>query len=112
MLELMLDSELVLSLDYCASALRFQISNWLKRFYVTVDVSGGYTASILEAMRHSILMSKCLQMQDPDYKPLTYKDVFYLGTLGGAEGNLKPVQQFFSQILILNLIIPMKLNIL
>lgn len=50
------------------------------------DVSGGYTASILEAMRHSILMSKCLKMKDPDYEPLSYKEVFYLGTLGGAEG--------------------------
>jgi len=49
------------------------------------DVSGGYSASILEAMRHAILTSKCIKMQDPSYEALTYKDVFYLATLGGAE---------------------------
>jgi len=48
------------------------------------DVSGGYSSSILEAMRHAILTSKTIRMTNPDYVALTYKDVFHLATLGGA----------------------------
>jgi guanine deaminase len=53
---------------------------------IFADVSGGYSPSILDAMRHAILMSKAVGMSDSDYVPLNYKDVFHLATLGGAAG--------------------------
>jgi len=49
------------------------------------DVSGGYSASILEAMRHTIMTAKCLAIEGKDYEPLTYREALYLATLGGAE---------------------------
>jgi len=49
------------------------------------DCSGGYSPSILESMRHAILNSKFMAMQDPTYAPLSYMDVIYLATLGGAQ---------------------------
>ncbi|CAG7713642.1 unnamed protein product [Allacma fusca] len=52
------------------------------------DVSGGYSPSILEAMRHAILASKVLNItsnSSNEHVPLMYKEVFYLATLGGAE---------------------------
>ena len=53
------------------------------------DLSAGYSPSILEAMRHAVLTSKVLKVQSSgDYEPLSYKDAFYLATLGGAEGKL------------------------
>jgi cytosine/adenosine deaminase-related metal-dependent hydrolase len=56
-------------------------------FFFISDISGGYTASILEQMRIAILMSKCLKMKDPTgVDPLSYKEVFYFATLGGAHG--------------------------
>jgi len=53
------------------------------------DVSGGYSSSIIEAMRHAIITSKVIAMKDPNYKPLDFKDVFYLATLGGSQGYWK-----------------------
>jgi len=66
------------------------------------DISGGYTASLLEEMRLAIIMSKCLKMKDATYEPLTYREVFYFATLGGANalaigdkvGNFKVGKQF------------------
>jgi guanine deaminase len=49
------------------------------------DVSGGYSSSILEAMRHAFMMSKCVNMAQTDLKPLSYGELFYLATLGGAQ---------------------------
>jgi guanine deaminase len=49
------------------------------------DCSGGYSSSILETMRHAIISSKCMKIQDPSYEQLTYKDVIFLATLGGAQ---------------------------
>ncbi|CAG7729671.1 unnamed protein product [Allacma fusca] len=50
------------------------------------DVSGGYSPSILDTMRHAILNAKTIQMtQNESYQSLTYKEALYLATLGGAE---------------------------
>jgi len=49
------------------------------------DVSGGYSSSILEAMRHAFMMSKCVNFTQSDLKPLSYEELFYLATLGGAQ---------------------------
>lgn len=51
------------------------------------DVSGGYSCSIQEAMRHALITSKAIAMKDKTYKQLDYKDVFYLATMGGANGD-------------------------
>ena len=50
------------------------------------DVSGGYAVSMLEVMRQALIASSCVgfQRRDPAYRPLDYREAFYLGTLGGA----------------------------
>ncbi|XP_001606359.1 guanine deaminase [Nasonia vitripennis] len=66
------------------------------------DVSGGNLPSILDVMRAALQVSTHLSLEKPGYDPLNYKDVFYLGTLGGAEaldmndkvGNFKPGKEF------------------
>lgn len=49
------------------------------------DVSGGYSVSILDTIRQSVLASKALQFQDPSSKAITLDEAFFLATLGGAE---------------------------
>ncbi|XP_069103656.1 guanine deaminase-like [Argopecten irradians] len=49
------------------------------------DISGGYSPSIMDAMRTAISTSNTIAMQrGPSYTPLDYKDVFRMATLGGA----------------------------
>lgn len=47
--------------------------------------------SILDAMRAALTASTNLSYGKTDYTPLTYVDVFYLATLGGAKGELLTV---------------------
>ncbi|XP_033827825.1 guanine deaminase [Periophthalmus magnuspinnatus] len=49
------------------------------------DVAGGYSASLLDAMRRAQDSSKVLAMQDPDLEPLTFEEAFRLATLGGSQ---------------------------
>ncbi|XP_014213225.1 guanine deaminase [Copidosoma floridanum] len=49
------------------------------------DVSGGNNPLILDTMRSALQASIHLSFIKSGYKPLDYKDVFYLATLGGAE---------------------------
>ncbi|XP_060066008.1 guanine deaminase-like isoform X2 [Ylistrum balloti] len=50
------------------------------------DISGGYSPSILDAMRTAIFTSNTIALhKGPNYKPLDYQDVFRLATLGGAK---------------------------
>jgi hypothetical protein len=57
--------------------------------FLLADVSGGYSTSILNAIRSALHMSihiflkKC---KDSNYVPLSYHEAFYLATLGGAKG--------------------------
>lgn len=55
-------------------------------FMFTIDVGGGSNLSILDAMRAALTVSICLSFSKPSYIPLTYHEVFYLATLGGATG--------------------------
>ena len=49
------------------------------------DVAGGYSASILDAIRNSIAVSKIYSLtQRKDLLPLTVGEAFYLATMGGA----------------------------
>lgn len=52
----------------------------------SVDVAGGYSPSILDAMRRTLDTSKTLTIQDPQHQTLTFEEVFRLATLGGSEG--------------------------
>ncbi|XP_068167829.1 guanine deaminase isoform X2 [Antennarius striatus] len=49
------------------------------------DVAGGYSASMLDAVRSALETSKVLTIQDPDQKTLTFEEVFRLATLGGSQ---------------------------
>ncbi|KAL2021113.1 hypothetical protein VTK56DRAFT_7532 [Thermocarpiscus australiensis] len=50
------------------------------------DVSGGYSASVLEAARHAVLVSRHVAMGGGDERAkLSVEEVLYLATRGGAE---------------------------
>ncbi|XP_072289873.1 guanine deaminase isoform X2 [Eucyclogobius newberryi] len=49
------------------------------------DVAGGYSASLLDALRRAQDSSKVLALQDPDLDPLTFEEAFRLATLGGSQ---------------------------
>ncbi|KAI1900047.1 hypothetical protein AGOR_G00045980 [Albula goreensis] len=49
------------------------------------DVAGGYSPSMLDAIRRALDTSKALKIQDPEYKTLTFEEVFRLATLGGSQ---------------------------
>ncbi|XP_026795508.3 guanine deaminase [Pangasianodon hypophthalmus] len=49
------------------------------------DVAGGYSSSMLDAIRRAVDTSKALCMQDAHLQPLSYKEAFRLATLGGSE---------------------------
>lgn len=50
------------------------------------DVAGGYSASMLDAVRKTLDTSKVLTIQDPKHETLTFEEVFRLATLGGSQG--------------------------
>uniref|UniRef100_A0A3Q3H412 Guanine deaminase n=1 Tax=Labrus bergylta TaxID=56723 RepID=A0A3Q3H412_9LABR len=50
------------------------------------DVAGGYSASMLDAVRRALDSSKVLTIQDPEHETLTFEEVFRLATLGGSQG--------------------------
>nr|XP_020450090.1 guanine deaminase [Monopterus albus] len=49
------------------------------------DVAGGYSASVLDAVRRAQDMSKILTLQNPEYDVLTFEEAFRLATLGGSQ---------------------------
>lgn len=59
-------------------------------FFVSADVSGGYSPSVFSAIRTSIDASKALGFSKPDdYKTLDLHEALYMATLGGARGKFK-----------------------
>ena len=48
------------------------------------DVSGGYSISMLEVMRQAVIASTTISFNDAASEPLSFKEVFYLATLGSA----------------------------
>jgi hypothetical protein len=51
------------------------------------DVSGGFSPSILDAIRNALDVSIHISFgKGEDYVPLTFREAFYLATLGGAKG--------------------------
>jgi hypothetical protein len=58
--------------------------NW---YALVTDVSGGYSPSVLDAIRNALEVSIHTSFgMGADYAPLTYHEAFYLATLGGARG--------------------------
>lgn len=50
------------------------------------DCSGGYSSSILDAIRQSLQVSNVLALdRDQDYQRISYKEAFRMATLGGAK---------------------------
>ncbi|XP_029295721.1 guanine deaminase [Cottoperca gobio] len=49
------------------------------------DVAGGYSASMLDAVRRTLDTSKILTIQNPEHDTLTFEEVFRLATLGGSQ---------------------------
>lgn len=49
------------------------------------DVSGGYSPSMLEAVRQSMLVSRCVAMSGDDRAKLSLEEALYLATRGGAK---------------------------
>ncbi|XP_011139375.2 guanine deaminase [Harpegnathos saltator] len=74
------------------------------------DVSGGFSFSMLDAMRSALQVSNQLFILKNNYIPLNYKDVFYMATLGSANalsigdkvGNFLPGKEFDALIIDLN----------
>ena len=61
-----------------------QINYWSN---IVSDISGGYNPSLLDAMRFSITVSNiCAMKNSENYKPLTYREAFFMATMGGAQG--------------------------
>uniref|UniRef100_A0A8C5AYL1 Guanine deaminase n=1 Tax=Gadus morhua TaxID=8049 RepID=A0A8C5AYL1_GADMO len=50
------------------------------------DVAGGYSPSMLDAVRRTRDTSKALKIQDPVHQTLTWEETFRLATLGGSQG--------------------------
>lgn len=57
-------------------------------------MSGGYGHSLMDAMRQALSVSICISFNKEGYKPMDFKNVFYLATLGGAQGK---IQTMFNQ---------------
>ncbi|CAG5921594.1 unnamed protein product [Menidia menidia] len=49
------------------------------------DVAGGYSSSMLDAVRRALDASKVLTIQNPEHETLTFEEVFRLATLGGSQ---------------------------
>ncbi|NWH70506.1 GUAD deaminase, partial [Piaya cayana] len=49
------------------------------------DVAGGYSASMLDAIRKTMMASNCLQINKVNEKGLTLGEAFQLATLGGSQ---------------------------
>ncbi|KAF6327359.1 guanine deaminase [Rhinolophus ferrumequinum] len=49
------------------------------------DVAGGYSSSMFDAIRKTVIVSNILSMNNVNTKSLTLKEVFRLATLGGSQ---------------------------
>ncbi len=65
------------------------VSRYLKlglRVGLATDLAGGSHESMFRAMTHAVQASKLRwRLMDPDVKPLTFDQAFYLATAGGGE---------------------------
>ncbi|XP_078531885.1 guanine deaminase isoform X1 [Lissotriton helveticus] len=74
------------NISICSGLL--DVRNVLKRkvkLGLGTDVAGGYSSSMLDAIRRTMDTSKILFIQDPRVEVLTFQEVFRLATLGGSQ---------------------------
>ncbi|XP_032372174.1 guanine deaminase isoform X2 [Etheostoma spectabile] len=74
------------NLSLCSGML--DVRNVLKhkvKLGLGTDVAGGYSSSMLDAVRRALDTSKVLTIQDPEHETLTFEEVFRLATLGGSQ---------------------------
>ncbi len=58
-------------------------------FCKSLDVSGGYSPSMLSSIRQSVIATNvCKIQQGAAYNNIDFKELFYLATLGGSQGIL------------------------
>lgn len=74
------------NISICSGMLNVRnILNHKVKLGLGTDVAGGYSPSILDAMRRTLDTSKSLTIQDPQHETLSFEEVFRLATLGGSE---------------------------
>ncbi|KAJ3274413.1 hypothetical protein HDV01_003017 [Terramyces sp. JEL0728] len=66
------------------------IQEGFEKIGLGTDVAGGYSPSIMDAMRQALISSKVVHIdshagEDTKYEALNFANVFYLATLGGAK---------------------------
>ena len=71
-----------------------------------IDVSGGFSTSILDAIRNAVLASKSIYIKNEEqqrqskeqykqqYDPITLDEAFFMATLGGAQGIIQLLLYF------------------
>lgn len=70
------------------------------------DMSGGPVPSVWDAMRGAVEASVAVSLKSPQHRPLSYKEAFHLGTVGGARlmgleerlGSFAPGKWFSAQV--------------
>ncbi|CAN9513363.1 unnamed protein product [Ophioblennius macclurei] len=74
------------NLSLCSGLLDVRnVLNQKVKLGLGTDVAGGYSASMLDAVRRTLDMSKVLSMQKGEYEKLSFEEVFRLATLGGSQ---------------------------
>ncbi|KAA0716974.1 Guanine deaminase [Triplophysa tibetana] len=74
------------NISICSGILNVRnVLNHKVKLGLGTDVAGGYSPSILDAIRRALDTSKVLTIQDPDHQTLTFEEAFRLATLGGSE---------------------------
>ncbi|KAM7391840.1 hypothetical protein PAMP_022496 [Pampus punctatissimus] len=74
------------NISLCSGILN--VANVLKhkvKLGLGTDVAGGYSASMLDAVRRTRDTSKVLTIQNPEHDTLSFEEVFRLATLGGSQ---------------------------
>ncbi|XP_077572196.1 guanine deaminase [Stigmatopora nigra] len=74
------------NLSLCSGFLNVRkVLNHKVKLGLGTDVAGGYSASMLDAVRRALDTSKILTIQDPEHETLTFEEAFRLATLGGSQ---------------------------
>ncbi|XP_041793728.1 guanine deaminase [Chelmon rostratus] len=74
------------NISLCSGLLNVRnVLNHKVKLGLGTDVAGGYSASMLDAVRRALDSSKVLTIQDPEHDTLTFEEVFRLATLGGSQ---------------------------
>ncbi|TNN74288.1 Guanine deaminase [Liparis tanakae] len=74
------------NISLCSGMLNVRnVLNHKVKLGLGTDVAGGYSASMLDAVRRALDTSKVLTIQNPEYETLSFEEVFRLATLGGSQ---------------------------